>query len=311
MSRLWFIYQDNVQKGPFTDDEMIHYIQSSGIKAKDLAWTEGMTEWARINHISEFYSVLNDPPGQDDYYEEQTFAESEPPSAPAVKEPAAKQEPQDKAELTPEPMPISKKEYTTSSQSTADKTPAVHSLPISTPAKEHSKAGEPVAASVKKSSKTKLPIIAAALAVVLIGGGLLVYNLISDRPEITAGEIVEIVEEAPGEEGETAAEQPQVPRGNTPGNISQGGFVAASDGWVYFSIPEGERLIKMRSDGTEKQVLVEEDASSITGIQYINLIGDWLYYNSGSDIVKVQTDGSERTVVEPLAGAMSLNVVGD
>lgn len=111
--------------------------------------------------------------------------------------------------------------------------------------------------------------------------------------------------------GETAAEQPQEPRGNTPGNINQSGFVATSDGWVYFSMPDDERLIKMRSGGNEKQVLVEEDASSITGIQYINVIGDWLYFTSGSDIVKVQTDGSERTVIEPHAGAMYLNVVGD
>ena len=110
---------------------------------------------------------------------------------------------------------------------------------------------------------------------------------------------------------ETAAEQPHEPRGNTPGNINQDGFVAASDGWVYFTIPDEKILFKMRSDGTEKQVLVEEDAELLTGIQYINVIGDWIYYTAGSDIVKVRTDGSERTVIETLAGAMYLNVVGD
>ncbi len=109
---------------------------------------------------------------------------------------------------------------------------------------------------------------------------------------------------------ETAAEEP---RGNTPGNINQGGFVAASDGWVYFTIPNSDdnRLFKMRSDGTDKQVLIEEDAATFGGIEYINVITDWIYYTSDSDIVKVRTDGSERIVIEPSAGAMYLNVVGD
>lgn len=43
MSRLWYIFQDNIEKGPFTNNEIIHYIQSSGIKADDLAWTEGLS----------------------------------------------------------------------------------------------------------------------------------------------------------------------------------------------------------------------------------------------------------------------------
>ncbi len=112
---------------------------------------------------------------------------------------------------------------------------------------------------------------------------------------------------------ETAAKEPQEPRGNIPGNINQGGFVAASDGWVYFTIPDSDeiRLFKMRSDGTEKQVLVEDDAETRSGIQYINVIGDWIYCTFGSDIVKMRTDGSELTVIDPIAGAMYLNVVGD
>ncbi len=112
---------------------------------------------------------------------------------------------------------------------------------------------------------------------------------------------------------ETAVEEPEVPRGNTAGNIVQGGFVASGEGWVYFTIPDRDekRLFKMRPDGSEKQVVVEEDADQSGGIQYLNVIDGWIYYTSASDIVKIRTDGSERTVIEPLAGAMYLNVVGD
>lgn len=350
-----------MQKGPFDHDEIIHYIQSSGIKADDLAWTEGMTEWARLDHIGDFYTVFKDPPRHYDYYEEQTFAEPEPPVEqksdqkpppepkpsvapeikesvpeieppiePEIKEPEQKPEPKPESpaapeinkpdpkpeppaipeikEYTPNQEPKAEVEHTPAPEHVSKKEPKEDGLPKPPPANGHIKAKEPVSTPAKKSSKTLMPIIAAALAVVLIGGGILAYSLLADQPQAA---VEEIADEVSGAEAEAAVEQPQEQRGNTLGNIIKDGFVAGSEDWVYFSMPEDQRLIKMRSDGTEKQVLVEEDPESITGIQYINVIGDWIYYTSDSDIVKIRTDGSERTVVEPLAGAMYLNVVGD
>ncbi len=158
MSRLWYIYQDNIQKGPFTLEEMTHYIQSSGIKAEDLAWTEGMSDWARVDHIGDFYSIIKELPGQMDYSEEEVATESHFFSEP---EPA-----------TPtEPAPP----------------PGHDDLPEPSPAAVSDKTGEPLTFPVEKG-KNIVPVIITTLAVLIIGGGLLAYNLIVDRPEETAKE---------------------------------------------------------------------------------------------------------------------------
>lgn len=113
---------------------------------------------------------------------------------------------------------------------------------------------------------------------------------------------------AAGDPDEVAAEQPQQPEqphGNTSGNINNGGFVAASSGWVYFSIPDDARLIKMQADGSGKQVISWEEA------EFINVIDDWVYYVSDSEIIKIRTDGSERTVIDARAFPHYLYVVGE
>jgi len=46
MSNEWFLYQDNEQKGPFTDSDFKKMAANQGIKPDNLVWTEGMTEWS-------------------------------------------------------------------------------------------------------------------------------------------------------------------------------------------------------------------------------------------------------------------------
>lgn len=129
------------------------------------------------------------------------------------------------------------------------------------------------------------------LVVMIIGGTLLVAGCVANQPEKAS-------------EAKTA-EMPNETRGNTTGNIVQGGFVAESDGWFYFCMPEDTRLMKMNTDGSDLQILADEEA------KYINVIGDWIYYETGGSIVKIRTDGTERTIVDEFAAPLFLNVVDD
>lgn len=158
MSRLWYIYQNNAQKGPFTEEEMNHYISSAGIKANELAWSEGMDEWIRVEYIQDFHAALREAPGQFDYPEEKVVTESHYASEP---EPATPTE--------PAPPPADDYMPKPSHEVVSDKKEETLITP-------------------EKKAKNKTPVIATILALLLIGAGLLTYNLIADRPEEIAEE---------------------------------------------------------------------------------------------------------------------------
>ncbi|EEG77266.1 M56 family metallopeptidase [Dethiobacter alkaliphilus] len=88
-------------------------------------------------------------------------------------------------------------------------------------------------------------------------------------------------------------------RGNSTGNIVNGGLVAYQDGWIYYSNPQDEgRLYKKRTDGSEDTRLSNNSAMDI------NVVENWVYYNHslnrnretrsmGGSVYRVRTDGSE------------------
>ncbi|MPN37187.1 hypothetical protein SDC9_184703 [bioreactor metagenome] len=65
--------------------------------------------------------------------------------------------------------------------------------------------------------------------------------------------------------------------------------------WVYYvNESDGSRIYKMRTDGTEKTPLNDEESG------YMNVAGDWIYFTNESDggkIYKIRTDGTERTIL--------------
>ena len=80
-------------------------------------------------------------------------------------------------------------------------------------------------------------------------------------------------------------------RGNSVGNIANGGFVASQGDWIYYCKEYDEGLFKMRSDGSGKQKIGKDSAS------YINVKGDWLYFCNDADggkLFRMRSDGSER-----------------
>ncbi len=116
-----------------------------------------------------------------------------------------------------------------------------------------------------------------------------------------------------------APEKPEEVRGNTVGNIANGGLVAYSEGWIYYSNPEDDgRLYKKKTDGSGVTRL------SDNGAMYINVVGDWIYYSTswrplifhhlsagiGGNIYKIRTDGSAETALNDQPSAF-VQVVDD
>ncbi len=97
-------------------------------------------------------------------------------------------------------------------------------------------------------------------------------------------------------------------QGNTNGNLNSFGMFADKGDWIYYSnISDGDKLYKERKDGTDK-IKLNDDTSF-----FINIIGDWIYYNSGnvsgSQVYKIKTDGTGKTNLN--FESSYLNVSGD
>lgn len=79
--------------------------------------------------------------------------------------------------------------------------------------------------------------------------------------------------------------------GNTANNLSlSDGLLAKQDTWLYYYA--GGYLQKIKTDGSGYQLLA--DCSS--GCRFINIIGDWIYYNSNG-LRRIRTDGRESKII--------------
>lgn len=85
--------------------------------------------------------------------------------------------------------------------------------------------------------------------------------------------------------------------GNTPSNSSQWGRVAVQGNWVYYTNSNyNYYLYKMRTDGSEKQILSKCVALGI------NVVGEWVYYTSDDSngdrgLYKIRIDGNQKTKI--------------
>ena len=83
-------------------------------------------------------------------------------------------------------------------------------------------------------------------------------------------------------------------RGNTNGNLVNGGFATIQGDWIYYAIHR-KGIYKIRTDGSDKTQLVDEDA----GFRSLQVIDDWLYFSQDGTIHKMKTDGIEVITIEP------------
>jgi len=81
-------------------------------------------------------------------------------------------------------------------------------------------------------------------------------------------------------------------QGNTNGNITNGGLVAAAGDRIYFSnLKDSGKLYVMKPDGSDQKKLNDDNSLSIS------VVGSKIYYINGDDdnnIYSMKTDGSNR-----------------
>lgn len=95
-------------------------------------------------------------------------------------------------------------------------------------------------------------------------------------------------------------------RGNTSGNLNNGGLYAKAGEWIYFSnLQDDGKLYKMKADGSGAEKISDDRA------HYINVIGDDIYYSgNGWNLTKIKTDGTEMSKICS-DDARCINVSGD
>ncbi len=97
------------------------------------------------------------------------------------------------------------------------------------------------------------------------------------------------------------------PSGNTNGNVCLDGLAAKQGEWVYYTNYPFGGLYKSKEDGSSSTKL---DYTSCL-FRYINILGDWIYYSTGSDIYKIKTDGSSKTRIVGDIYCRNMIVIGD
>lgn len=100
--------------------------------------------------------------------------------------------------------------------------------------------------------------------------------------------------------------------GNTSGNLNNSGFSVEKDGWIYYVGLENSNtdgIYKINSNGENKQKVTSD-----YGL-YLNKSGKFLYYLDAADgkynIVKVQTDGTNKEVIIDNVDTSKITVIND
>lgn len=96
------------------------------------------------------------------------------------------------------------------------------------------------------------------------------------------------------------------PRGNTKGNLKNGGYLLEHNGWIYYSsLYGGEgRLYKKKIDGSNKTKISNDKWTSD-----INIMDDKIYCSSNGNLVKMGLNGENKVVLD--TQARFVNVIGD
>ena len=104
-------------------------------------------------------------------------------------------------------------------------------------------------------------------------------------------------------------------RGNTNGNLLNGGMIAYQGEWLYFS-SEGS-LYKSKLDGSEIKIIYKAEEND-GNIANINIIDDELYFSAGNHekggLYRIKDDGSDvKKLVSDTGGGRQekVYVVGD
>jgi hypothetical protein len=63
-ARIWFVYHNNSQFGPFAQDEVERLLGVGQISSQSFVWKEGMPGWERIESVAAFKSTIKTAPAR-------------------------------------------------------------------------------------------------------------------------------------------------------------------------------------------------------------------------------------------------------
>lgn len=92
--------------------------------------------------------------------------------------------------------------------------------------------------------------------------------------------------------------------GNTNGNLVNGGRVAVSGQWIYYSLLDG--IYRMKTDGTEGEMICSWETN--TNPSPLCIIGEWIYYKRFCPF-KIKIDGSEQQQISEFEYIGSFRVI--
>lgn len=82
--------------------------------------------------------------------------------------------------------------------------------------------------------------------------------------------------------------------GNTVQNTNNYGYGVENDEYIFY-VEDGLNLIRTNKDYEDKTYLIRK--SSGTGINRLNLVGDWIYYSTGDSLSRISINGGNiRTI---------------
>lgn len=94
--------------------------------------------------------------------------------------------------------------------------------------------------------------------------------------------------------------------GNTSGNIANYAYFCEHGDWIYYrNIEDCGRLYKVKKDKSSNIKLSDDKE-----VLFINVVGDWIYYESSGELCKIKNDGTDRECYRR-GGIEYLNVVDD
>jgi hypothetical protein len=94
--KIWFLYYNDTQYGPFGESEVVNYLKIGKIHGKVFAWKEGQDKWERLDALAPFEKEIKKP-----------AAQAAPPEKPFLQPDAKKEKTKggDKGK-TPEPVKV-------------------------------------------------------------------------------------------------------------------------------------------------------------------------------------------------------------
>ena len=140
----------------------------------------------------------------------------------------------------------------------------------------------------------------------LVSIGIIACGSVNTNNDIAVSEEETVVIQKENNDKVDVIEKEATRKGNSNGNIVNGGQVAKNDDWIYYGLCDG--LYKCKEDGTEQEKLFS--ISNGGGVYNINVIDDNIYYG-GSGVYKIKTDGTGYKEIASDQVTGGAHIIGD